>query len=337
MLGLEVWVGGAILVSLVFYALSGGADFGGGVWDLLASGPRAQAQRKAIAQALAPIWEANHVWLIVVVVVLFVAFPPAFGAISIALHVPLTLMLLGIVLRGTAFVFRTYDVQEEVVQRRWSRLFAVSSAVTPVMLGVTVGAVCSGRIAVDVESGRVDTDFVSAWLAPFPFALGFFTLSLFAFLAAVYLTCEVDDWSLREDFRQRALVAGLVAGGLAWLCFFLSARGAPLVHRGLSEAWWSLPFQGLTAAVALGALFVLWKRRYGLARLLAATQVGLVVAGWGAAQYPFLVVPDLTLANSASPVAVLRPLLVTLVVGAVLIGPAFWYLYATFKGNKGRG
>ena len=123
---LEVIVAGLMLVALIFYALLAGADFGGGVWDLLATGPRAERQRALIADAIGPIWEANHVWLILVVVILFTAFPPAFAAIMTALHIPLTLMLIGIVLRGAAFTFRTYDTQDNDVQRRWSRVFAIA-------------------------------------------------------------------------------------------------------------------------------------------------------------------------------------------------------------------
>lgn len=206
---LEVWVAAVTLASLTIYVLGGGADFGGGVWDLFARGPRARQQRDTIADAIGPIWEANHVWLILVVVLLFFAFPMAFAAIATALHVPLTLMLIGIVLRGSAFTFRTYDDRSDRAQRRWGRTFAMASVVTPVMLGVCVGAIASGEIRVEPESGRVATDFISAWLRPFPFAIGFFTLALFAFLAAVYLTLETRDPELRDDFRRRALAAAV--------------------------------------------------------------------------------------------------------------------------------
>lgn len=332
MLTLELCVAGVMLISLIIYMLTGGADFGGGIWDLFATGPRVKAQRSLITQAIAPIWEANHVWLIVIVVLLFVAFPVAFAAISTALHIPLTLMLIGIVLRGSAFVFRTYDVQSDTTHRRWSRVFAVASAITPVMLGITLGAVASGTIHVDVESGQVDTDFISAWLAPFPFAIGLFTLTLCALLAAVYLTLETDDTALREDFRRRALIAAVGVGAMAGLSFILSAEGAPAIRRGLGSAPWSIPFQILTGAVALWAIWTIWNRQFRLARILVPIQVILIVFGWGLAQYPYLVAPDLTFSNTAAPDAVLRPILIVLGVGGVLLVPAFWYLYAVFKG-----
>lgn len=328
---LELWIGGVMLIALIIYALSGGADFGGGVWDLLASGPRAKAQRNTIAQAIGPIWEANHVWLILVVVLLFVAFPVAFAAISTALHIPLTIMLIGIVLRGSAFVFRAYDEQSDHIQRRWSLIFAVASIVTPVMLGISLGAVITGDIRVDVDSGQVQTDFFSSWLAPFPFALGFFTLSLFAFLAAVYLTVEADDPQLKEDFRRRGLWSAVAVGILAWLTFWTSGEGAPILREGLSGQWWSWPFQIVTGLAAVGAIATLWGRRYQLARLLAGTQVTLIVLGWAISHYPFIVVPDLTLANTAAPPSVLQPVLIALVTGAVVLVPSFIYLYAVFK------
>src|SRR6266403_592655 len=177
--------------ALIIYALLGGADYGGGVWDLLASGKRAPAQRALIAQAIGPVWEANHVWLILVLVVLFTAFPPAFAAISIALHIPLTLLLIGVVLRGTTFTFRAYDVRRDDVQRRWSLVFSISSIITPMLLGIVLGAIASGTIR--VKDGVVVSGFLKPWLAPFPFAVGLFALSLFAFLAAVFLTVESTE------------------------------------------------------------------------------------------------------------------------------------------------
>lgn len=333
MLSLEFCIAGVMLISLIIYMLTGGADFGGGIWDLFAMGRRAKAQRTLITEAIAPIWEANHVWLIVIIVLLFVAFPVAFAAISTALHIPLTLMLIGIVLRGSAFVFRTYDVQSDATHRRWSQVFAIASAITPFMLGITLGAVASGMIHVDVASGQVETDFVSAWFAPFPFAIGFFTLTLCALLAAVYLTLETEDPELQEDFRHRALIAAVSVGAMAGLSFILSAEGAPAIRRGLGEAPWSIPFHILTGAVALWAIWTIWKRQFRLACILVPIQVTLIVFGWGLAQYPYLVTPDLTFSNVAAPDTVLRSTLIILGVGGVLLVPAFWYLYAVFKGT----
>lgn len=326
---LERLVETAIWLCLLIYALSGGADFGSGVWDLFASGPRAARQRAVVADAIAPIWEANHVWLIIVIVLLFTGFPAVFAAAATALHVPLTIMLVGIVLRGSAFVFRTYSKPSEAGHRRWGLVFAIASAVTPVMAGVCVGAAVSGSIR--VVDGTMTSGFWRPWLAVFPLAVGLFTLALFAFLAAVYLIHETRDEDLKEDFRRRALAASLLVGALAWLCFALAAAGAPQIYRGLSARWWSIPFQALTGAAALGALAALHRRRDQWARALAVLQVALVLLGWALAQYPYGLVPDLTLHEAAAPASVLRPVLITLGAGAALILPAFAWLYAIFK------
>jgi cytochrome d ubiquinol oxidase subunit II len=329
---LEHWIAGAVMVSLTLYALGGGADFGGGVWDLLSSGPRARKQRELIAHAIGPIWEANHVWLILGVVLLFVCFPIGWAALSTALHVPLTLMLLGVVLRGSAFTFRSYDDESDAAQRRWGRMFAVASVLTPLMLGVCVGAVAAGRV--QVRDGRVLGGFVRPWLAPFPFAVGALAVALFAFLAAVYLILEAREPALREDFRRRALAAGVATGGLAFVTLGLARGGAPLVWEGLVGRHWSLPLHAATAVAATGALAALWARRFAWARPLAVLQVTLILWGWGAAQFPYLVPPDLTFSATAAPPAVLRAVLGALGAGAMVLVPSLFALYRVFKSAR---
>ncbi|MGB7924258.1 MAG: cytochrome d ubiquinol oxidase subunit II [Pyrinomonadaceae bacterium] len=330
-MSLELIAAGAMIVSLMFYALLGGADYGGGIWDLFARGPRANAQRALIAQAIGPVWEANHVWLILVVVILFTGFPAAFAVIATALHIPLTLLLIGVVLRGAAFTFRTYDSQRDDRQRRWGYLFSVASIITPVLLGITLGGIASGTIT--VERGIVTSGFIQSWLAPFPFAVGFFALSLFAFLAAVYLTLETDEAELQEDFRRRALLSGGTVGALALVVFLLSGSGAPKVRAGLSVSPWALPLHVATAACATGALWALWRRSYRLARVCAAAQVSLILWGWALAQFPYIVEPDITLHSAAAPRATLRLLLAALGAGALLLFPSFYYLFRVFKGG----
>lgn len=330
---LEIVLGAFVLVALTFYALMGGADYGGGVWDLFAGkGARGARQRELIAKAIGPIWEANHVWLILVIVILFTAFPPAFALIATALHIPLTLMLIGIVLRGAAFTFRTYDRQDDNVQRRWSRVFSIASIATPITLGITLGAIASG--ALRVENGIPRAGFVASWFAPFPFAVGFFALALFAYLAAVYLTLETDDATLSEDFRRRALVSGVIVGLLALVVFVLAGSGAPRVRVGIGASAWAWPLHILTGIAALVCFYALWRRLYKLARVAAVAQVSLILWGWAAAQYPYLVEPDLTLQRAAAPPATLRFLLWALVVGALLLAPSFYYLYRVFKGGS---
>jgi cytochrome d ubiquinol oxidase subunit II len=328
-LPLETIIAGVMIAALVLYALLGGADYGGGVWDLFAFGPRARAQRRLIAEAISPVWEANHVWLILVIVVLFTAFPHAFAAIATALHIPITLLLIGIVLRGTAFTFRTYDVQRDDVQRRWSLVFSIASIITPILLGTILGAIASGTIR--VENGSVKSGFLNSWLAPFPFAVGFFALALFAFLAAVYLTLETRERELQEDFRRRALVSGVVVGLLALTVFVLARDGAPTVRAGISRSWWALILHICTAVFALGAFFSLWTRRYTWARLCAAVQVTLILLGWAFAQYPHIVEPNITIASAAAPYATLQLLLAALIAGVILLFPSYYYLFRIFK------
>lgn len=317
---------------LSLYALTGGADFGGGVWDLLASGPRRIAQRRAVATAIGPIWEANHVWLVLAIVLTFVAFPRAYATIGTALHVPLTLLLFGVVLRGSAFVFRAYDSRADEVQARWSVVFASASAVTPVLLGIVVGAIASGRVR--LVDGRPEGGFVAPWLQPFPIATGLLTLAIFAYLAAVYLTVWTPaDRELQEDFRRRGLAAAGAVFVLAWCAFFLARDGAPAVWHGLWASPWAVPFQLVVAACGLGCIGALAGRRYRAARALAAAQVLLVVGGWAASQWPYVVPPDVTVADAA-PDNVLWTVLGVLGVGAAPLLAAYGGLMWVFR-SKG--
>ena len=339
-LTLPVILAGIIVISLNAYVLLAGADFGGGVWDFFASGARKSDQRALIASAIGPVWEANHVWLILVIVLLFTCFPMVFAALSIALHIPLIVMLVGIVLRGAAFTFRSYDSQRDEVQRRWGRVFAIASLVTPVILGVCVGAIASGRILPDVMTGFPEGSFADAfvrpWLTAFGLAVGAMTLALFALLAAVYLTVEATTPGLRDDFRQRALVAqgcvvaaSLIAGGLAW-------SGAPVLREEISRGWGAAAVMVAVAAAVTATVWLLRERRYGLARVAAAAQVSMILWGWPLAQFPYLLPPHTTIAQAAGPTSTLRLVLWTLVVGALVLFPSLLYLFRVFKSSAER-
>jgi cytochrome d ubiquinol oxidase subunit II len=329
MMPTELLLGFAVAGTFVLYALFGGADFGGGVWDLLASGPRKAEQRALIARALGPVWEVNHVWLIVGMVLLFSGFPRAFSALTVALHVPLTLLLLGIVFRGTAFTFRTYDARGDRVQKRWGLVFSVASVISPLLLGMCVGAVVSGRIR--LEGRVVVSGFFEPWLTPFAVATGVLALSLFAFLAAVYLTAEADTEPLREDFRRRALGAGGAVFVVALGVLLLAREGAPRVWAGLLHAPFALALHAVTAVTALAAFALLWRRRFLQARIAAAAQVGFIVLGWAVSQYPYLVVPDLTLQSAAASPNVLRVLVIALAVGLVTVVPSLVLFLRVFQ------
>ncbi len=322
----------AIVLSLTTYALLGGADYGGGVWDLFASGPSAEQQRATIARAIGPVWEANHVWLIAAVVILFTGFPRAFAAVSIYLHVPLLVVLVGIVLRGSAFVFRAYGPKDPRHEWLWGRVFAVASIVTPLFLGVVVGAITEGKLPESNVGSFVDV-FVTPWLTPFAVSVGVFALTLFAFLAASYLTLEAGDPSERTAFRARALVSGALVGALALIVLLLAG---PDVRRALTASAWAVPLHLATGVSAVTAFVCLWLERYRLARIAAAAQVVLILWGWALAQYPYAIRPSLTLMESAAPENVLVILLQVLGAGAVILVPSLLYLFGIF-GPRGHG
>jgi cytochrome bd ubiquinol oxidase subunit II len=322
---------GLLALALNAYVLFGGADFGGGVWDLLASGPRRARQRDLVSHAIGPIWEANHVWLILAIVLTFTCFPDVFARLGTVLHIPLTLMLVGIVLRGSAFTFRTYDDERDAVQRRWGRIFAGASLVTPLLLGVCVGAIAAGRVGPLRPGADFVQSFVTPWLTPFSVAVGLMTLALFAHLAAVFLTLETDDAELVDDFRIRALWSGGAVFLAAFGALVMAPEHAPLMGLGLTRSRWALPFHLVTGGSALAALAALWWRRYHLARVAVGAQVSLIVWGWAASQYPYLIPPDLTIADAASPAVTLRLVLIALGLGALVLVPSLIYLFRVFK------
>jgi cytochrome d ubiquinol oxidase subunit II len=323
-------VAGVIFVALNAYAVLGGADFGGGVWDLLALGPRKERQRELIAEAIGPVWEANHVWLILAIVLLFTCFPPAFARLGTLLHIPLSLVLIGIVLRGSAFTFWRYGADQE--QRYWGMVFAIASLVTPFLLGTTAGALASGALGEGAGEGFYPT-YVAPWLNPFPLSVGLFALVAFAFLAAVYLTLEARERELQEDFRRRALASGVGLFVAAVVALLLSLDGAPRVRDGLIFAAWALPLHLLTAAAAITALAALGVRRWRVARVAAVTQVSLILWGWALSQYPYILPPDLSIASAAAPAATLRLVLGALALGTVVLLPSLYYLLRVFKSS----
>ena len=322
------------VVAMVAYAVLAGADFGGGVWDLLARGPRKSEQRAAIARAMGPVWEANHVWLIFVVVVFFSAFPLAWAAYATALAAPLRIALLGIALRGVAFVFRAYVPHHQVESRaedRWGAIFGATSIVTPFMLGACVGAISSGGLHVATDGVVSVTG--TPWLTPIALAMGAAGASLCAWLAAVFLTVE-SEGALQEDFRDKARLAGAVVllGAAATVPF--TRAGAPHLWNGLVGRALPIVIAGtLAGGLAYAAVIT---RRYRIARLLAAAQVVLVIVGWAVAQHPFLIYPDVTIASAAAPDSTLRFVLWSLPFGLGLVLPSFWLLFRVFKGDASR-
>jgi cytochrome bd ubiquinol oxidase subunit II len=331
MIGYETILGIVLLLALTFYALMGGADFGAGVWHLLARGSTRRDQHRLIGEAIGPIWEANHVWLILVVTILFTAFPQAYAQVSITLHIPLTLLVIGIVLRGSAYAFRHYDVKDDDVHLRWDQLFAASSLISPVLLGIILGSVTAGNFPVNPET--FFEGFVAPWIQPFPLAMGAFTLVLFAYLAATYLILETHDQQLQELFRKRAIASVLIAGVLEELVMLLGKTGASRLWGELSNSLWGGMLQIGVGSLTLVAVGLLVTRRYWWARTCAIFQVTITILAWGVAQSPYLVPPYLTIFNASSPEVTLRLIVIALFAGAILLFPSLFYLFKIFKGG----
>ncbi len=329
-MALEELIAVAGLLSVMVYGLFGGADFGGGIWDLFAAGPRRDAQRAAIAQTMGPIWEANHVWLILVIVLVFTAFPPAFAALSVALFGLFHFVLLGITLRGAAFVFRGPQVIGRTASR-WGAVFGMASVITPVALGMAVGVISGDSIR--LHNGHVQVVRFYPWLEPVPIAIGLLALSMCAYLAGVYLTVETGG-ALREDFRRRALLAGTIVVALSILLLPLLGWQMPAFGRRLMSRQ-AAPVLVLGVIAALGSGWALLRRRYRWARVTAAAQVALLLLGWGVAQYPYVIRPDLTLHDAAAPDATLRFLLYALVAGAAVLFPSLVLLFRVFHAERG--
>jgi cytochrome d ubiquinol oxidase subunit II len=328
----DVVLAGVMLAALVIYSLLGGADYGAGFWDLMCSGPRQQGQRDLIARAIQPVWEANHIWLILVVVLMFSGFPAAFSEISLGLAVPIFLILLGIVLRGSSYVFRAYFTGSVRTQLYWGKVFSISSSITPLFLGIVIGAISSNGVL--VKDDVSENGFFRTWFHPFPLIVGLLSLSLFAYLSACYLTIETDDPALQNDFRNRSLFSGSVSLMAAFATYVVAGNAAQGIRDGLSRApyVWLIEVGG--AIAALVAFQALWTRHYQRARIAAAAQVALIVFGWGVAQYPYLVRPELTIYKSAAPTNIVSDLLIAVAMGALVLIPSLILLLLVFKKHR---
>jgi cytochrome d ubiquinol oxidase subunit II len=320
-----------IVLSLLAYALLAGADFGGGGWDMLAGVGRdrdsAERQRGLISASLGPVWEANHVWLIFVIVCTFSAFPAAFGDIATSLELPLALALVGIVLRGAAYVYRAYGEGASLPDRWWSRIFACASVLTPFMLGVSGAALATGRL---IPGSSPLIPFES----PFTLLAGLLAVVVTAFLAAVYLCYDAsqnpDTQRLVAVFRRKAMIAAVVSGAVVLVMLPFFFRDAPVVAHRFAER--SIPFAAASALCGFGSLLVLWKERYVLARATAAAAVVGVLGGWAAAQYPDLLVGVYTAPQAAAAPSSLDTMLGAMCVGMLVVVPSFFYLLKVFTG-----
>jgi cytochrome d ubiquinol oxidase subunit II len=319
-------VGGILLAGITLYAVFGGADFGGGLWDLLA-GTTAQgrAPRALIDESITPVWEGNHVWLIFDLVIFWTAFPLAFAAVMNTLALPLWLALGGIVLRGAGFAFRK-ELSSLSLQRATGATFAFSSLLTPFFMGTVVGAIAAGAVPADGTQASL-----AAWTSPTALLAGFLFVAACGYLAAVYLVGEAasrGDRAMRVYFARRAQAAAIVAGALSLAALFELQNSDPVVYDRLTSGR-SLPFVVVAGVCGLVVFALLAVGRPRGVRGIAALGVTAVVWGWGVAQYP-VILPGtgVTLSDAGAPEATMVALIVVFIVAVVLVGPSFALLYA---------
>lgn len=321
---------GILWVGATFYALFGGADFGAGFWDLFAGGAeRGERPRALIQRSLTPVWEANHVWLIFILVVLWTAFPPAFSAVMTTLYVPIALAALGIVLRGAGFAFRKSIVRLSG-RRAAGATFAISSLVTPFFMGTVVGAVASGNVPAEGNGPAF-----SSWLEPLPLLTGVMFVASGAYLAAVFLIGDArrsGDEELSAYFARRALAAATGAGVAAAFGLVELHSEARYVFDRLTDQ--GLPLVVLSAICGIGvaALLLAAVRGRGAARSqylrpLAGGAVIAVIWGWGVAQFPYLLPTSLTISQAAAPPDTLAAVVIVFIAAAILVLPALGLLY----------
>jgi cytochrome bd ubiquinol oxidase subunit II len=318
---------GLTLLSVTAYALLGGADFGAGFWDLIAGDPQQGAARRAlIRHSIGPVWEANHVWLIFVLVLAWTAFPPLFAAVASTLYIPLTLVAIGIIARGSAFAFGK-ALTEVSQQRLFGAAFAFSSVITPFFWGTIAGAIASGRVPPGLARGNI----ITSWANPTSLTCGVLAVGVCAYLAAIYLTADArrgGHTDLAEYFRRQGLISGIVVGLLALAAIAVVRGDASQLYHRLTDRGLAL----VVASLAMGflSLLLLARRHYVAVRVSAALAVTTVLWAWGVGQYPQLL-PGLDVDQAAAAHATLQATAVTSVIGLVVLIPSLAWLFVLFQ------
>ncbi|WP_342645149.1 cytochrome d ubiquinol oxidase subunit II [Mucilaginibacter sp. CSA2-8R] len=330
---MEYLIIGFLWLSILLYLVLGGADFGAGIIELFSRGDNRHRTRKTAYKAIGPIWEANHMWLIIAVVILFVGFPLIYSTMSIYLHIPLVVMLLGITARGTAFVFRNYDAVVDEMQQVYNRIYLYSSFITPLFLGIIAGTAISGRINPDANSFL--EAYVWVWLNWFGVAIGLFTVALCGFLASIYLIGEAIDDFDKQIFISKAVKWNVVAVGCGALVFTAAwVDGIPLIKWVLGNS------VGLTAVLAASvSLVILWILvRNGhsmLPRVLAGFQASMILLAVSYVHFPNLLImkngQHLSLFKHQAQHATMTALGWALIIGSIFILPSLYYLYYSFQ------
>ena len=318
--------------AFLLYTLLGGADFGAGIIESFAG----RREEVTISRAIAPVWEANHVWLILAIVILFTGFPLVYSSLSTVLHIPLMIVLLGIITRGSAFTFRHYDVVLDKSHKYYTLLFRISSFITPVFLGIILGAMMLGRITFDTSLSFYEV-FIAPWLNLFCISMGIFSTCLFAYISSIFLVGETKidrERKMYVRFSRRCMLLTMFTGLLVFIT--ASIAGHDLL-RDFSHSITSI----ITLVLASVLCPVIWhflkkeKNKTAYLRIGVSLQVTLILVGWFYIQFPVLIRlhnnKDLTFFNTQAPYATLQQLLIALLVGLVLIIPGFIYLFKVFK------
>ena len=320
---LELAVAAALFAGVLVYAVFGGADFGSGFFDATAGGDvRGAEVRTLIDHSIGPVWEANHVWLIYVLVIWWTGFPESFVAAMTTLAIPLMLALLGIVLRGASFAFRKYAATLGQA-RLFGVVFAGSSLITPFFLGAVVGAIASGRVPIAGNG-----DLFDSWLTPTSMLGGAIAVGTCSFLAGTFLVADArraGKPELAERLRRQTLVVGAVTGAVVLGGLAPLHADAPTLFDGLSGR--AAPLIAVSALAGVATLWLLWQRSYPPARLTAVAAVASVVLGWGVGQYPWLLVDEVRIEDAAGAPATLTGLLVAVGLAGVIVVPALSYLF----------
>jgi cytochrome d ubiquinol oxidase subunit II len=319
-------------VALLLYLVMGGADFGAGIIEMFTSNKNKSRTRRIMYNAIGPIWEANHMWLIIAIVILFVGFPVIYATMSTYLHIPLTVMLMGIIARGTALTFRNYDAVHDNMQKIYNKIFVYSSFITPLFLGIIAGSAVSGRV--DPQATNFMDAYIYSWLNWFSVAIGFFTVALCGFLAAIYLIGEATDDAERKGFIRKARlmnVAAVVAGSVVFIASL--KENIPLVQWVFGNA---IGIAAVSAATL--SLILLWylisKGKRFIIRVLAGFQMTMILLTTTYKHYPNIIIlkhGHLSLIEDQGAEKAIQSLAIALLVGSLFILPALFYLVWSFQ------
>ena len=321
-----------LFVSMLLYVVLAGADLGAGILELFKGKNLNRVQEKMITRAMGPVWEANHIWLILILVILFVGFPKAFRDLSVYLHIPITMVLIGIIGRGTAFTFRHYDaIQDEKSQKYYSRIFSFSSLWTSMWIGIVVGAMTSGTIN---TTGSFYNVYVQGWFNPFCILMGLFISSLFAYVASTFLVAESRTYQVRELFKRRVVFSTLISVSMGLLLFAYVIFDEHILGK-FFDHYISMIALTLSTLILFVQQWFIHKSYDSYLKFLGGAQLFLILLGWIIVQYPQFYYlssgESMNLYDSASPAATIRQLAIALLIGIILIFPPYIYLMKVFK------